>query len=298
MTDRTLLLVEDEAIIAMGEAMMLKRMGYLVLVANSAQQAIDLMGHEHVDLVLMDIDLGTGKPDGTVAASAILETHDIPIVFLSSHTEPEIVARTEDITSYGYILKGSAQTVVDASIKMAFRLHEANCKVATHAAALSESETRFREMFNNLDEGVAIYRALDDGNDFEILDLNKKGLELGGLHIEDVRGRRITEVFPGVEEFGLLDILREVNRNGEPRRHPLLRYQDNNLDQWFENYVFRLPSGAVVAAYTDCTRYKQLEEEYERVARECMDGFCRFLSNGRIEQPNPAFCRMCGYSAE
>ena len=53
----------------------------------------------------MDIDLGRGM-DGTEAAQAILEDHDIPIVFLSSHTEKDVVDKTEKITSYGYVDQG------------------------------------------------------------------------------------------------------------------------------------------------------------------------------------------------
>lgn len=63
--------------------------------------------------------------DGTQAAEEILKHKDIPVLFLSSHAEPEIVEKTEKITSYGYVVKDSGITVLDASIKMAFKLHEA-----------------------------------------------------------------------------------------------------------------------------------------------------------------------------
>jgi DNA-binding NarL/FixJ family response regulator len=48
--------------------------------------------------------------DGTEAAEIILRDRTIPIMFLSSHTEPEIVARTEKITAYGFIVKNSSAT--------------------------------------------------------------------------------------------------------------------------------------------------------------------------------------------
>ena len=51
--------------------------------------------------------------------------HDIPLLFLSSHTECAIVDKTEDINFYGYVIKDSGFIILDASIKMAFRLHEA-----------------------------------------------------------------------------------------------------------------------------------------------------------------------------
>jgi PAS domain S-box-containing protein len=125
-TKKTILLVEDEALIALGEKKDLEKCGYKVIISNTGEAAIKMAEEHHdIDLVLMDINLGSGM-DGTEAAAAILEKKDIPIVFLSSHVEPEIVEKTEQITSYGYVVKASNLTVLNASIHMAFRLFEAH----------------------------------------------------------------------------------------------------------------------------------------------------------------------------
>ncbi|MEI6385936.1 MAG: response regulator, partial [Spirochaetota bacterium] len=122
---KTILLVEDEFLLAMNEKSQLEKYGYVVITAISGEKAIELLnGLGHFDLILMDINLGKGM-DGTEAAEIILKDHDIPIVFLSSHMEPEIVEKTEKITNYGYVVKSSSITVLDASIKMAFKLSEA-----------------------------------------------------------------------------------------------------------------------------------------------------------------------------
>jgi PAS domain S-box-containing protein len=125
-TRKRLLLVEDEAIIALGEKRSLERYGYEVCTVTNGQKAIELCRADPgIDLILMDIDLGHGI-DGTETARLILQNRVIPIVFLSSHTEPDFVDRTEAITSYGYVVKNSSITVLDASIKMAFKLFQAN----------------------------------------------------------------------------------------------------------------------------------------------------------------------------
>ncbi len=119
---KQILLVEDEAIIAMTETLILERNGYRVTSVHTGEAAIEAaLGDVIFDLILMDINLGTGI-DGTEAAERILEVRDIPIVFLSSHTEAEVVEKTEGISSYGYIVKNSGETVLLASIRMAFRL--------------------------------------------------------------------------------------------------------------------------------------------------------------------------------
>ena len=126
---KTILLVEDELIIAMSEKMSLEKHGYSVSTVTTGEEAIETVkSTPKIDLILIDIDLGKGI-DGTKAAEAILKDHDIPVVFLSSHTEPEIVEKTEKITSYGYVVKSSSITVLDASIKMAFKLFEEKQKV-------------------------------------------------------------------------------------------------------------------------------------------------------------------------
>jgi PAS domain S-box-containing protein len=126
---KTILLVEDEALIAMAEKITLERTGYSVITTDTGEKAVEIAcdgdhGGHGIDLVLMDIDLGPGMR-GTEAAGRILAKRNVPLAFLSSHTEPEVVAQTEDITSYGYILKNSGDTVLLASIKMALKLHSA-----------------------------------------------------------------------------------------------------------------------------------------------------------------------------
>ncbi len=123
---KTVLLVEDQGSVAAAEKKSLEIYGYKVILARSGERAIEVLaGADPIDIILMDIDLGEGM-DGTQSAQMILKDHDIPLVFVSSHTDPEVVEKTEKITSYGYIVKKSGITVLDASIKMAFKLFEAN----------------------------------------------------------------------------------------------------------------------------------------------------------------------------
>ncbi|MDA8410197.1 MAG: PocR ligand-binding domain-containing protein [Treponema sp.] len=147
MTDaegKTILLVEDEILIAMMEKRQLEQEGYRVLHVNSGEKAVELVraGKEVIDIVLMDINLGPGI-DGTEAAAEILKSKDMPLVFLSSHTEREIVRKTEEITNYGYVVKNSGITVLDASIKMAFKLFLARQNIQTQRMDI---EAAYEEM--------------------------------------------------------------------------------------------------------------------------------------------------------
>jgi DNA-binding NarL/FixJ family response regulator len=69
----------------------------------------------------MDIDLGRGI-DGIEAAEQILAEQTVPIVFLSSHQEPEIVERVRTVTRYGYVLKNSGTFILVEAIYVALEV--------------------------------------------------------------------------------------------------------------------------------------------------------------------------------
>ncbi|MBC7473315.1 MAG: PAS domain S-box protein [Candidatus Sericytochromatia bacterium] len=160
---KNILLVEDQILIAMNESHQLREHGYNVIHVLSGEKAIDTVqkAQEPFDLILMDIDLGKGI-DGTQAAQEIQKVYNIPVLFLSSHTEKDIVEKTEKITSYGYVAKDSGITVLDASIKMAFKLFEAHKNISNQQDALQQSEKTFRGAFETAAHGMAIVAI--DGN--------------------------------------------------------------------------------------------------------------------------------------
>lgn len=126
-------------------------------------------------------------------------------------------------------------------------------------------ESFYRQLFDHSSSGVAVYEAVDNGQDFIFKDFNKAGEKIEGLSRESLLGRRMTEAFPSVEEFGMLAVFRQVWKTGEPAFHPVSCYKDERLQGWRENRVYKLPTGEVVAVYDDITKEKQLEEEKQAV---------------------------------
>ncbi|MCD6486754.1 MAG: HAMP domain-containing protein, partial [Syntrophobacterales bacterium] len=128
-------------------------------------------------------------------------------------------------------------------------------------AALRESEVRFRELFENMRSGVAIYEAVDDGENFIFKDFNRGAEKIDGVSREAVIGERVTEVFPGIKEFGIFEVFQRVWQTGKPEHSPDAMYSDEHITGWRENYVYKLPSGEVVAICDDITDRKQAEAE-------------------------------------
>ncbi|MBF0252750.1 MAG: response regulator [Candidatus Omnitrophica bacterium] len=131
--------------------------------------------------------------------------------------------------------------------------------------SLKLSEARYSELFDNMVGGVAVYEAVKGGEDFIIKDINKAGCVLSKIKKDEVIGVKVTKAFPSVREFGLLDVLKNVYKSGKPERHPVTFYDDGRLEAWYENYVYKLPSGEIVALYQDLT---EKQKEKERISNE------------------------------
>jgi PAS domain S-box-containing protein len=134
--------------------------------------------------------------------------------------------------------------------------------------ALLESETRYKSLYTQVRNGVVVFSPVNGGEDFLILDLNRAAECIEGIRREDVLGRPVIEVFPGIKEFGLFEVLQRVCRSGNSEHLPTALYVDPRMTGWRENFVYRLPSHEVVAVYTDETDRKRSEEALHQINRD------------------------------
>jgi PAS domain S-box-containing protein len=140
---------------------------------------------------------------------------------------------------------------------------------------LRESEVRYRELFENINSGVAVYTVIGNGQDFIIKDFNRAAEKIDHDRRERLIGKSIFEVRPGIEQFGLIEVFRRVWRTGKPANHPVALYQDKKLRGWYENHVYKLPSGELVAVFEDVTERMRAENKIQ------------FLAKFPNENPNP-----------
>lgn len=102
---KKVLIVEDEAIVAMENKMNLTRAGFLVMgTVSSAEDAILKIRDEVPDLILMDIKL-KGNLNGIEAVNLIRKTHTIPVVFLTGNSDNKTQQLLKDISNSSYLLK-------------------------------------------------------------------------------------------------------------------------------------------------------------------------------------------------
>lgn len=215
MEKQTILLVEDDLIISMDQAASLRQYGYDVITARNGEAAIKLFSNGNkIDLILMDINLGNGM-DGTQVAEIILCNHDIPLIFLSNHTEMEIVRKTDIITSYGYVVKNSGEYVLDTAIKMALRLYQASHENTQKTKLLEDSELRYRRLFESAQDGIFILNA-DDG---KIMDVNPYLMDLIGYSYDELIGKNLWDVSP------FHDIVENKNKFRELQEQGYVHYE-------------------------------------------------------------------------
>ncbi len=210
---KTILIVEDEAVISIVIAKMLKKFGYNTLRAASGERAVELViANEMIDLVLMDIDLGRGI-DGTEAARLILAHRHIPIVFHTSHSEREMVEKVRGLTRYGYVVKSSGDFVLNSSIEMAFELFEAN-------ESIKKREEHYRALFENT--GTSL---LTIDEDTTITLVNDEFARIAGYPRSEIEGRKSWTEFVDKDDLEKMKAQHKLRRENPDAA--LNRYQFN-----------------------------------------------------------------------
>jgi DNA-binding response OmpR family regulator len=100
-----ILIVEDDATIALGLRMLLYHWGYdVIAVAASGEHALVLAAAEPPDLVLMDVRL-EGRMDGIETAAVLRFQHPMPVLFLTAQTDPRTLDRIAASDAAGVLLK-------------------------------------------------------------------------------------------------------------------------------------------------------------------------------------------------
>jgi signal transduction histidine kinase len=144
-----ILIVEDEGLLAEELMRRMVRMGMDVVgVTGVAEEAIALAAEHTPDLVLMDIRL-RGRIDGITAASAIRQRDNVPVVFITAHSDAVTIERAKEAAPLGYLIKPFNDRDLYVAIEMA--LHKRATDRMTHKLL----EAQRLESLGRLAEGVA-----------------------------------------------------------------------------------------------------------------------------------------------
>jgi PAS domain S-box-containing protein len=328
---KKILLVEDEAIVALSEAKMLQKHGFEVKTTHDGQKALEMIDkNPDITLVLMDIDLGEGI-DGTETAQRILEKREIPIIFLTGHAEQEYVEKVKKITGYGYVLKNSGEFVLIESTNMAYTLFKSKQEAQHHLEQSQKAYQELTEVLNKYKEaekeigkreenlritlnsiGDAVIAA--DTNGY-IERMNPVAEKLCGWDQESARGRFLHEVFHirnvdtrelvqnPIEEVlqkgrivGLANHTLLISKNGQEYQiaDSAAPIRDDNGEQTGVVLVFR----DVTEQYEKQRLIKESERRYRGLFNSIRDAILVADTQRNIIDCNQTFTELFGYELE
>ena len=139
MDQPSILVVEDDAILARAHQRLLTKIGYRVCDAvTTGLAAIEKVREKSPDLILMDISL-KGNLDGIETAELIRTQFDVPVIYATAFTDQELLERAKRSEPFGYIVKPFGERELRSSIEMALYKHEAEKRIR-------RSEERFRKL--------------------------------------------------------------------------------------------------------------------------------------------------------
>ncbi|AMV24267.1 Blue-light-activated protein [Gemmata sp. SH-PL17] len=184
----SVLIVEDERIIALGIQKRLTSMGYSIAGlaatgADAVRKATDL----RPSIVLMDIRL-EGDMDGIEAAARVRGQLDLPVVYLTANSDPETLRRAKITEPYGYVLKPYEDRDLQTAIEMALYKHEMERR-------LRDNERWLAATLGSIGDGLI---AIDEGG--RVRFMNGLAEQLTGWAAVDAQGRPVEEVFPIVSD--------------------------------------------------------------------------------------------------
>ena len=124
MKEAKILVVEDEALVALHLEQRLQMLGHSVVgTAFSGTDALEQTAAHLPDLVLMDINLGRGI-SGIEAAQQINRFFDIPVVFVTAHSDDAILQKATAAGPYGYVVKPFEDSALRVTIEIALSKHQ------------------------------------------------------------------------------------------------------------------------------------------------------------------------------
>ncbi|MBF0398776.1 MAG: response regulator, partial [Desulfobacterales bacterium] len=175
MPNEKIMVIEDSDAIVMQIEAFLSIYNYSICsVVDSGEKAIKMINLLKPDIILMDITLA-GEIDGIETAGIIRSNYDIPIIFLTSHTEDDFIDRAKNVSPYGYILKPFTNHDLRSAIEIALHKYKLDKKI-------KESEEKYHAVMTQATDVIYFF----DINTKKILEANPSFENVFGYSNKDI----------------------------------------------------------------------------------------------------------------
>ncbi len=181
MKNKSILVVEDESLIAENIRMILQEYGYIVVgVVSSGEAAIESVRQHRPDMIVMDIML-EGVMTGIEAALQIFKLYGTPVIYLTAYSDDNTLEEAKVTQPYGYIVKPFEEGELYATLEMAFY------KVMVDKV-LRESEEKYRNLVEGVEESIIM---LNQDNVFTFV--NEATCKIFGFEKDEMIGTSLLE---------------------------------------------------------------------------------------------------------
>jgi signal transduction histidine kinase len=214
----TILVVEDEGIIAADIQRTLIKLGYRVPVtARSSTEALDAAERINPGLALMDIKI-SGEVDGIDTAHLLRARHDFPIVFLTSYSDDATLTRAQQTLPAGYLIKPFTDRDLRVAIELALHKHALEPKGGGARGLAEDLESRLRGVERLAALGTVAASMAHEINNPLTFVLTNLDLALEALQEEAIDWQEIEELVQHSHEGAaqLRQIVRDARRLSRP----------------------------------------------------------------------------------
>lgn len=191
----SILVVEDEIIIAEDIQRKLKKMGYdVTAIVSSGEEAIKKVNENIPDLILMDIVI-YGEMDGIETAGQIHSLFDIPVVYLTAYADEKTIERAKITEPFGYLIKPFKERELQITIEIALYKHEMEKKLKESERILREKNQWLAAVIESI--GDAVIATDPEGT---IILMNPIAEALTGWDQKEALGKTLTAVLNIISE--------------------------------------------------------------------------------------------------
>lgn len=224
------------------------------------EELSDVVSEFHPHILIVDMSVHADK-NIIAKATMIQEEHTTPVIYFTEAINSRTLYQTMKTNHYGYIYTPYDESTLQTTIELALHKHKNDVSVR-------ESEYKYKELFNKMTSGVAIYELQDFGSRYVMVDANKVAETIIGRSRENILGKPLTMVFQNAVQYGLLDTVKRVHETGVPESMKAHYYEDENFKGWFNSHIYKLPTGEFVHIFHDITEQLEAEKELKNKQKE------------------------------
>ena len=190
-----ILIVEDEAIIAMELESQLQSLGHQVAsVVDTGKDAIQKIELDRPDLIIMDIRI-KGEMNGIETAEIVKNRFGIPVIFSTAYLDEKRIERAKITMPFGYVLKPIQEWDLKVTIEMAIYIAEVDKKRQQVENALIKSEFKLAAHIKNTPMGV-----IEFDNEFKIISWNPSAEKIFGYSNKEAIGEKVVNLIENLEK--------------------------------------------------------------------------------------------------